>query len=142
MTARPAGKQTYPGLESTFDAIAHWIKKYRYAVGMRDEFMQCSTEDVASIARDLKMSPHELERLASKGPEAAHLLQKMLLALGVDPEAFGEKSPAVAHDLQRLCISCGEKKQCQHDLATGTAAQNYHTYCPNAFTLDALFKAK
>ena len=138
----PAEKPTYLGLEPIFDAIAHWIKNYRYALGLRDEMMQCSPEDVASIARDLKVSPRELVHLANKGPDAANLLRKMLLALGVDPEALASKDPAITQDLQRLCIICGHKKQCQHDLAAGTAAQNYQNYCPNAFTLDALFNAK
>jgi len=41
--------------------------------------------------------------------------------------------------LQRICITCGHKGQCQHDLAKGTAANQYHDYCPNALSLDTLF---
>jgi hypothetical protein len=45
----------------------------------------------------------------------------------------------VMHDLQRLCVTCGHKAECADDIAAGTAARNFHGYCPNAYTLDTLF---
>ena len=65
----------------------------------------------------------------------------MLLALGVDPKALASQDPLLRRDLQRLCIVCGHKKQCQHELAAGTVPKNYPNFCPNAFTLETLFKA-
>jgi hypothetical protein len=43
-------------------------------------------------------------------------------------------------DLQRLCITCGDKRRCEYEIAAGTAAKNKHEFCPNAETLDRLFK--
>jgi hypothetical protein len=63
----------------------------------------------------------------------------MLAALGADPKKLSKDDPMVMRDLQRLCVSCGYKRQCEHDLTEGHAAENYHDYCPNAYTLDLLF---
>jgi hypothetical protein len=63
----------------------------------------------------------------------------MLIALAVDPEALAKSNPAVMRDLQRLCVACSQKGRCQHELAEGTAAEHFREFCPNAFTLDALF---
>jgi hypothetical protein len=43
-------------------------------------------------------------------------------------------------DMQRLCISCEAKQRCEHELTQGSAARHYREFCPNAFTLDALFE--
>jgi hypothetical protein len=133
---------TYPTLEPILDAIAHWVKNYRYAMGVRGELTRCDPAEVARTARDLGVSPRELADLASKGPHAADLLQELLVALGVDSKKLGLQDPATTRDLQRLCITCGNKRRCERELAAGTATQNYRSYCPNAFTLDALFDAK
>lgn len=137
--------EPHPDYESprwVSSAIAHWIETYRYARGIRNELMNCSADDVAGMARELKMGPSEFAALAKKGPGAADLLRKLLIALGVDPNGLANDDPMVMRDLQRLCITCGAKRQCELDLARGVGPQNFHDYCPNAYTLDALLKAK
>jgi hypothetical protein len=133
---------TYPTLEPILDAIANWVKKYRYAAGLRDEFARCGPEEIAQTAHELGLGTHELYQLARQGPHAADLLRKMLVALGVDPKTLAAQDPLIMRDLQRLCITCGEKKRCRHELAASTAASNYRDFCPNALTLEALFKAR
>jgi hypothetical protein len=64
----------------------------------------------------------------------------MLLALHVDPERLLRSEPAAMRDMQRLCISCEAKQRCEHELTQGSAARHYREFCPNAFTLDALFE--
>lgn len=141
--ASTSGKDSvYPTVEPILNAIAEWVKKYRYAAGLRDELARCGPQEIANTARELGIGSDELYKLASKGPHAADLLQKMLRALGVDPKVLAAQDPIAMRDLQRLCIMCDHKKQCRHELAAGTAARNYHDFCPNAFTLDALFDAK
>ena len=128
----------YPTVEFVVDAIADWVNKYRKNVGHADALGQCGPNDVKQIAKELGVSAKELRELASKGPGAADLLQKMLAALNVDPNAIAKTDPAIMRDLQRLCITCSHKKRCERDLAKGGAAAHFHEYCPNAFTLDAL----
>ncbi len=124
------------------DAIANWVNKYRDAIGLRGELAHCRPEEVARIAHDLGLSSQELELFVNKGSDAADELPKLLRALGVDPQRLASSNPGKMRDLQRLCITCGDKGQCRHDLAAGTAASRYRDYCPNAMSLDALFQSK
>ena len=91
------------------------------------------------MASDLGLSTGELKSLAAKWPDAADPLRKMLVGLGVDPNALAKADPAVMRDLQRLCVACDHKRRCRLELAKGTAAAHFHEFCPNAYTLDALF---
>jgi hypothetical protein len=140
MPDRDIRDQHYPTVEFVLDAIAGWINKYRHIV--RDELGECSQEDVMRIAKDLGVPVSDLLGLATKGARSADVLQKMLLALSVDPKALAKNDPAVMRDLQRLCIVCSQKGRCQHELAQGTAAEHFHEFCPNAYTLDALFQTE
>lgn len=131
----------YPVVEMVIDAIADWVKGYRYATGLNNEFAHCGPDEVKAMARDLGMTPADLREMAAKGPGAADLLKRMLVALKVDPKVLGEMDQRVTRDLQRLCITCGNKRRCEHELAAGTATTNMHEFCPNALTLETLFKS-
>jgi hypothetical protein len=123
---------------TVFDAIASWIKNYRTAIGQQNELANCTPEVVASIARDIGVTPSELSLFTTKGPRAADELPRLLRALGVDPDKLSAMDRSRVRDLQRICITYGHKGECRHDLATGATA-GYHDYCPNAIALDALF---
>ena len=125
-------------VEPILDAIANWVTKYRHAVGLRGGLADCPPEEVARIARDIGLSPQELKLFVDKGPHAADELPKLLRALGVDPLKLASNDPDHMRDLQRLCVTCGEKSQCRHELAAGTAAGHYRDYCPNAMSIAAL----
>ncbi|MEJ2378592.1 MAG: hypothetical protein P8Y71_25500 [Pseudolabrys sp.] len=142
MNQQPMAHPDYDSLQSILSTIAQWMSRYREAFATRSELANCSPEDVAGIARDLKIAPTQLASLARKGPDAAALLRRLLLALGVKPTELERGDPAVMRDLQRLCITCGYKRKCERDLAAGTLADEFRDYCPNAYTLDALLKAK
>ena len=129
-------------VQPILDAIGSWVKEYRQAVGLRGESANFREEEVAFIANDMGVTPQELLFAVSKGPHAADELPKLLSALGVDPQKLASQDPAKMRELQRICITCGHKGQCQHDLASGTAASHYRDYCPNAVSLDALFHSK
>jgi hypothetical protein len=131
---------SYPTVDFVMRAIASWINKYRHMTETHDAFGQCSPEDVSQIAKDLGVSTNELRTLAAKQPGAGDLVEKMLLSLHVDPQALASTQPAVMRDLKRLCVMCGEKSRCTHELKDGTADGHFQEFCPNAFTLDALFK--
>jgi len=93
MQGSETGQVHYPMVEFVLDAIARWINKYRNMHGARDELEHCSQEDVMRIARDLGLSVSDLRGLAAKGPGAAETLQKMLLALSVDPQSLPRPTP-------------------------------------------------
>lgn len=130
----------YPTIDFVVNAIAGWVNKYRSLHGKHDQFGHCSPEEVMRIAADVGVPAGELRALAARGPDAAKLLEKLLIKLDVDPGKLANTNPAIMRDLQRLCVFCGQKERCQHELKKGTAAEHFREYCPNAFTLDALFK--
>jgi len=132
----------YPAVSIVVDTIAGWVNKYRTVTGAGDQLGQCSPDDVRQIANDLGITAGELRTMSARNPHAADLLIKMLTALSVDPGALTKSDPATMRDLQRLCTSCGHKGRCAHELAEGTAAEHFKSFCPNAFTLDALSKSK
>jgi hypothetical protein len=142
MPSRHTQLPNYPAVEMVLGAIADWVNKFRSGIGRPSEFRQCEPADVMWAANDLGVPPGELREIASKGPGSADLLQKLLAALHVDPKEIAKANPGVLRDLQRLCVSCSDKTRCAHELDVGTAADHFHDYCPNAFTLDALFKGK
>ncbi|MGZ5805374.1 MAG: DUF6455 family protein, partial [Xanthobacteraceae bacterium] len=72
------------------------------------------------------------------GPHAHDELPKMLKALGIDQNALAKTQPLVLRDMERTCAQCDHKRQCDHDLAAGTATKHYEEYCGNALTIDAL----
>jgi hypothetical protein len=133
----------HSGVASIIEAIANWVRNYRYAVGLRAELAHCGAEEVAHIAHDLGMGPAEFTALAQRGPDAAYQLPRLLRALGVDPKELASVDPATMRAMERICITCGHKDQCEHDLAAGSAAESsYRDYCPNALSLNALFESR
>lgn len=139
MTSRENHMPHYPVVEMVLNGIADWVRTYRNAVGVTNEFAACGPDEIKAMANDLGMSASDLRTLASEGPGAADLLKRMLVALHVDPAVLDKIDPRMTRELQRSCITCGEKRRCRHELASGTAARNMHQFCPNAPTLETLF---
>jgi hypothetical protein len=129
-------------LQQVLNSVAQWITRYREARRAQSQLKNCSAVEVEAMARELKMSPSELMALSKKGPNSADQLQKLLIALGVDPQVLSYTDPAIVRDLQRVCTTCGHKRQCDLDLVSGKLTEKFHDYCPNAFTLDALLEAR
>jgi hypothetical protein len=132
--------ESYPRVDFVLRAIADWITRYRNSRATDSVLSQCNADEVAKMARDLGVSNAELLALSTKSPESSALLEKLLVALGVEARAHAQVP--VLHDLQRLCVSCGEKQRCAHELDIGSAAEHFRQYCPNAYTLDALLTEK
>jgi len=139
----PKGAQPHTRVtEIVYNSIADWVSKYRDIFSSNNQLGQCTPDEVKRVARDLGVTAKELNVLARKGPDAADLLLKMLVALRIDLKTLEKSEPYVMRDLQRLCTTCGVKNRCEHELANGTAADRFREFCPNAFTLDALLKSR
>ncbi len=124
----------YPRIEYFIDSFANWLKRRRELSELR--WMDRGEFD--RIADDLRVTPDDLEDLVRQGPHAADELPKMLKALGIDEALLARTEPLVLRDMERVCAMCKHKRQCDHDLAAGTAAAHYEDYCLNASTLDKL----
>jgi hypothetical protein len=142
MTQRENELPSYPFVEAAFTAIANWVTSYRNAVGLKNEFAMCGTEEVARMAKDIGVTPSQLQELVRKGPDSANLLKRMLVALRVDPKIIADIDPLVMREMKWLCITCGSKKRCKHELAKGTATEHFHEFCPNAVSINELLDQK
>jgi hypothetical protein len=126
--------ETYPTVEFLIDRFADWLKHRREL----NEVRRMNRADFDAIARDLRVSPDDLDLLVQAGPHGADELPKMLEALGIDGESLARTDPLVVRDMQRVCAVCRDKAQCDADLADGTSAERYKSYCSNASTLEVL----
>jgi hypothetical protein len=129
-----AQHETYPTVEFWIGKFAGWIKHRREL----NEVRRMNRTDFDLIARDLRVSPDDLDRLVGAGAHSADEMPKMLKALGIDVADLARAEPLMVRDMQRVCSLCRDKAHCHGELADGTAAQHYRDYCPNAPTIDAL----
>lgn len=129
-----AQHESYPTVEFWIDKFVDWIKHRREL----SEVRQMNRTDFDLIARDLRVSPDELDRLVAAGAHSADEMPEMLKALGIEVTDLARVDPLMVRDMQRVCSLCRDKAHCHGELAGGTAAQHYREFCPNAPAIDAL----
>jgi benzoate-CoA ligase len=69
---------------------------------------------------------------------AAHFLQRLMRALGLNAATVETAQPPLFHELQRKCVACDFQDRCETDLMQGASAAQFQTYCPNADVLVSL----
>ena len=126
--------KTYPIVENAINLFGDWLKHRQEMRELRD----MDSGDFARIARDLCVSPAELDEVIRRGPHASDELPRLLKALGIDEAALSRTQPVLQRDMVRVCASCRQKALCNHDRDAGTLAQRYEEYCPNAPAIDEL----
>ncbi len=129
-----AQQKPYPVVDLVIDTFGEWLKHRREL----REMHEMDAANFNQIAGELRMSASDLEDLVRRGPHAADELPKMLAALGISEQDLARTEPHVLRDMERVCSMCIHKRQCDRDLAAGTAAQHYEEYCGNADTIDGL----
>jgi transcriptional regulator with XRE-family HTH domain len=118
------------------DLFGDWLRQRREL----NELTEYAADPGAleRVARELNVTPTELEMLVRRGSQSANELPEMLTQLGIDEAALWRAEPALLLDMERVCSLCKHKRQCHQELAAGTAPANYVEYCGNADTFDAL----
>ena len=117
--------------------LADWWQNLRAAHMRLRELQRCG-DNLEHIARDVGLSSSDLYAMAAKPPDVADQHKQRLAALDIDRAALLRRHPRVARDLERVCSLCGQKRRCEHDLASHPNDPVWRTYCPNTQTLDAL----
>ena len=128
----------YPIVQDLIESFAGWLKHRREINEMR----QLDRADFDRIASDLRIAPDDLDALVRHGKHAADELPRMLERLGINAEGLGRAQPLLLRDMERVCSLCNHKRQCDRELADGSAAENFHGYCGNAATLESLDRAE
>jgi uncharacterized protein YjiS (DUF1127 family) len=126
--------KTYPIVENAINLFGDWLKHRQEMRELRD----MNSGDFARIARDLCITPAELDAVTRRGPHASDELPRLLNVLGIDQAPLSRIQPVLQRDMVRVCAACQQKVRCNHDLDSGTLAQRYDEYCPNAPAIDEL----
>ena len=126
--------KTYPIVENAIELFCDWLKHRQEMREIRD----MNSGDFARIARDLSVSPAELDEVVRRGPHASDELPRLLKSLGIDEARLSRALPVLQRDMVRVCASCRQKGRCDHDLEAGTSARHYGHYCPNAPAIEEL----
>jgi hypothetical protein len=124
-------------IERLMHQFGDWLK-HRQELS---EMHQLSTTELDRIASELQVSRTDLDELVRRGPHAADELPQLLEALGISESQLARVEPFVLHDMERVCALCGQKRECDRDLAVGTSAANYQDYCLNAPTINELSRS-
>ncbi|MDE5458189.1 hypothetical protein GWE18_36355 [Bradyrhizobium sp. CSA112] len=114
--------------------FSEWLGRLRDTADLR----ALGAAELDCIARDLRVSPTELETLTYRGRRGADELSGPLKALGIDETAIARKEPGVLRDMTLVCALCAEKTRCNREIEAETTAQHLHEYCANSYTIDAL----
>jgi hypothetical protein len=123
---------------STMDGVAELWRRWTQPDASTPG-LQCFAKDqLEQMARDIGVSPLELQRLARLGPGAADLLMKRMAALSLDRTEVSQVEPGVLRDMQRTCALCSHHRRCAGDMAHRPDDESWSGYCPNAATLKAL----
>ncbi|WMT73434.1 hypothetical protein [Bradyrhizobium sp. Ash2021] len=127
-------REPYPFVTKVIDLFGDWLKQRREL----NELMGYAADpgELERVARDLNVTPADLEMLVRQGSDGANELPYTLTALGIDEAAVWRAEPALLRDMERVCSFCTHKRRCHQELAAGTAATNYVEYCGNADTID------
>jgi hypothetical protein len=129
-----ARAKTYPIVENAINLFGDWLKHRQEMRELRD----LNNGDFARIARDLCVSPAELDVIIRQGPHVSDELPRLLKTLGIDEATMSQTQPVLQRDMVRVCAACQQKALCNHDYDAGTLAQRYDEYCPNAPAIDEL----
>jgi hypothetical protein len=129
-------REPYPFVTKVIDLFGDWLKQRREL----NELMEYAADpgELERVARELNVTPADLEMLVRQGSQRGNELPEMLKALDIDEMALRRAQPALLRDMERVCSFCTHKRQCHQELAGGTAATNYVEYCGNADTIDIL----
>ncbi|WP_342636479.1 DUF6455 family protein [Methylobacterium nonmethylotrophicum] len=61
--------------------------------------------------------------------------------LHLEPEALRQRQPEILWELEAACLGCAERARCAREFRSGTAADTYPEFCPNAARLSRLCEA-
>ena len=112
-----------------------WVK----ARASRDnELTAMSRADMRYLAADLGITEADLRSVVPKVTDHSELMDRMMRARGLDPNAVRRSFAAVVRDMEVTCARCRDSRICRRELEAGTAAEYCQDFCANAGAMDRL----
>jgi hypothetical protein len=128
-----AHSEPYPFVTKVIDLFGDWLNQRRQLRELME--FEADPGELERVAREFGVTPADLHMLVRQGSGE---LPRMLEALGIDEAAISRAQPVLLRDMQRVCSYCKHKRQCNQEIAAGTASSNYVEYCGNADAIDQL----
>ena len=127
---------------TTSDAVGALLHRVRDWWRRQGELNALGNNEIGRVAAELGITTDTLRDLVAGGPDAANLLFERMRALGISKAEVHKTAQGVMWDLERTCACCNKEGVCAKDLAKRPDDPVWQSYCPNAFTFDALLKLK
>jgi hypothetical protein len=124
------------------DAVGALLHRVRDWWRRQEELSALGNMEIGRVAAEFGITTDTLRDLVAGGPEAANLIYERMRALGISKADVDKAAQGVMWDLERTCGCCNKEAMCAKDLAERPDDPAWQSYCPNAFTLDALLKLK
>lgn len=120
-------------MSAILERVESWWSNWRDSQRARSELAACSPRELDLMAREIGFEDgRDLLSAASRGPEGTALVARMAEILGLDLNQIESLDPAAFRQLQVTCNTCGEKKRCACEIASGRAQETFTEFCPNA----------
>jgi Family of unknown function (DUF6455) len=132
MAAQAPPSQEHAGL---FSRAVDWVLSRGWCV---TEPARLSKGELDLLAADLGLTQADLLDVLPRGPDNRLLMDRMMRARGLDPEAVRRSGAAPMRDLELTCTRCASSGRCSRDLEAGTAAEKAAIYCDNTEVFDEL----
>jgi hypothetical protein len=94
--------------------------------------------DLRTLSTDLGVSETEFRQVVQDATDHAVLMERMMSARGLDPDAVGQSFGGCLREMATMCAGCCVSHACRHELDAGTAAVNAHNFCVNAMLMNLL----
>jgi uncharacterized protein YjiS (DUF1127 family) len=106
-----------------------------------NELAAMSHMDLQYLAADLGITEADVRDVVPRVTDHSDLMNKMMRARGLDPDAVRRSFSAVVRDMEVTCARCRDSRICRRELESGTAAMYCHDFCANAAAMDELRKS-
>lgn len=103
-----------------------------------NEIAALSYGDLRYLAADLGVTEADLLDVVPRNTDNSGLMDKMMRARGLDPDAVRRSFSGLVRDMEVTCSRCRNAGTCQRELKAGTAAAHNHEFCGNAQAMDEL----
>jgi hypothetical protein len=122
-------------LTKTLGWFAAMLRAGRGKNSPGQDLRELGEDERINLLQELGVLTRDAAWSGTVNTQAHRLLSGMMRALDINPcQVTRIKSDDLAHG----CLFCPHARRCSRDLANGSAAGSFTTYCPNAKVLQGL----